>query len=185
MTTNNKFKLMRTAFLLLIFFTLVSCNPMMIRSKSLSTRYVSALQGDSVINTSILLKNDLPSPDFDVDYYWYNNGKVLITQGSGAGKLLHGEYQVQDALTGKLITKGYLKNGLKTGIWISWYENERLRETSEWKKGLRNGTTKIFDIKGNLVTEIDYRHGLKKTESEKFKFLKLPKRQITPTPAME
>ena len=45
---------------------------------------------------------------------------------------------------GALLSKFYLKNGKKEGVFLSYYNNGQLEEESNWKDGRRTGISKGY-----------------------------------------
>jgi antitoxin component YwqK of YwqJK toxin-antitoxin module len=95
---------------------------------------------------------------------------------SGDGMVLQKIYYP----SGQLKAEGNLKNGLKTGVWYSFYENGMPWSETEFKDGLQHGSTvswykngqkrfegyynngketgkwTYWDEKGNILKEIQY-----------------------------
>ncbi len=52
-----------------------------------------------------------------------------------------------------------MKKGLKDGEWINWYEDGKISEITNWKRGRKSGTSRQFDNKDHLTCESCYRNG--------------------------
>lgn len=72
------------------------------------------------------------------NYYWFGNGVLQHTNSNYSGKLLNGDYEKFDR-NKSLVEKGVFKDGLKTGLWQSWYPNGNLLAVHEWRNGVRDG----------------------------------------------
>ncbi len=93
-------------------------------------------------------------------YFWCDNTSIHQTPGNYSGHLLDGTYTEYYFPGNNLCSKGEYRNGLKTGIWISWLENGKLKETSYWKKGKLTDERCIYDESGKIVRTENYKNGL-------------------------
>lgn len=85
-----------------------------------------------------LFPGDKPvKPKKGKHYYWYGTNQIHITEGDYAGRPVDGIYTAFDE-SGGLVEKGNFDKGLKVGIWVRW------------------------DLKGNKIYCIKYRHGIAK-----------------------
>ncbi|MEL6866456.1 MAG: hypothetical protein AAFP19_18670, partial [Bacteroidota bacterium] len=92
-------------------------------------------------------------------YYYYHQDKIHHNQGGFTGYLLDGRMEVFDEEQ-RLIEQGQFKEGLKDGTWKTWYPNGRLQSIRHWKKGEQNGWAETYDEKGELLTQIRFKHNL-------------------------
>jgi len=46
--------------------------------------------------------------------------------------------------------KGAFKNGLREGLWLTYYQDNSLKDAIQYKNNLMNGEYRHFDTKGNL-----------------------------------
>ena len=104
--------------------------------------------------------------NFNRTYYWYKNNSILKTTGGGDGRTLHGDYTCFFP-DNNLKEKGKFKYGLKTGTWIIWYNNGKMKEISNWCRGLLHGNISTFDMEGNKISTEKYRNGKKIGDSYK------------------
>lgn len=51
---------------------------------------------------------------------------------------------------GNLKTRGILKNGKRTGVWISYHTNGNIYSENKYKKGVLNGKTAAYYPNGNV-----------------------------------
>ena len=67
-------------------------------------------------------------------YSWYRQDSIIVTQGGFAGKLLHGRFTVLFP-NKNLMQEGYYKYGLKDGTWKVWNKDGELISTITWTNG--------------------------------------------------
>lgn len=102
-----------------------------------------------------------PAVKIDNYYYWYDNFSIHQTQGAYSGYILDGPYEEFLFPGNNLLIKGNIKNGLKSGYWVSFYENGNIQETSYWNKGKLERQKAYYDTNAILVkTENYYRNRL-------------------------
>ena len=92
------------------------------------------------------IHSELPN----IEYYWFYNYKVGKTKGVCVGVPLEKEYIVYD-LNGELLEKGYLKQGIKEGVWLKWANKYKVYESQSWHKGKKIGYNKIYDSNNRLL----------------------------------
>lgn len=92
-------------------------------------------------------------------YCWYDNSSIHETYGGYSGYLLDGEYTEFTYPGNELSASGQFKNGLKNGKWITWNENNSIKEKSSWKNGELNGKRYSYDMNGSLVLVENYKNG--------------------------
>lgn len=61
----------------------------------------------------------------------------------------------------QLAENGYFKNGLKTGLWKTWYTSGTLESMQYYRNGVRKGQYSHFDQNGNLTEKGKYKENLK------------------------
>jgi hypothetical protein len=91
-------------------------------------------------------------------YSWHREDTILVTEGSYAGKLLHGNYKVFYP-NNNLREDGSYRYGLKEGDWKTWYPDGRLQSTTAWKNGHLNGAFARYDSSGRRLSEGSHRNG--------------------------
>ena len=69
-------------------------------------------------------------------YYWFNGEKILSTEQGFSGRILDGTYTVYYP-NKNLRQRGSFKRGLKSGSWKSWDMDGKLTSTEKWRKGER------------------------------------------------
>lgn len=108
------------------------------------------------VKTQMMKDSKKIKPDETKMYNWYSSNKIHETKGGFDGKLLDGYYKCF-SLTGNLRESGEFKSGLKSGEWISWYANGEIREILHWKNGSKNGKYKLFTETGDKMAEGNFR----------------------------
>lgn len=145
---------MRVGFIALLVPLTESCQPSVWDAPKYQK--ISLDSGDSLVEFRI---TDLDkNADVSKTYYWYKANEIQKTKGGVAGKPLHGEYEVFTS-DGQIITKGSFDDGLKTGIWLRWNENQ-LGSQIEFDQGIPNGNYKYYRA-GKVVEEGQYLSGNK------------------------
>lgn len=96
----------------------------------------------------------------DRDYYWFKGGAIHHAGSGVSGEALNDSY-VKLFLNNQLAEKGTFKNGLKTGVWKSWFPNGKLQTVETWKNGFMKGDFLRYDIDGNLLESGNYKNNLK------------------------
>ncbi len=82
-------------------------------------------------------------------YTWYRADSILVTKGASGGKLLHGDYM--ELYPNKALKqKGKYKNGIKEGVWETWYQNGDRASVITWKNGLKNGKVEYYSTDGKI-----------------------------------
>ena len=66
----------------------------------------------------------------------------------------------KEFINGELILKGTFKEGLKSGIWESWYLNSQLKSVENYQMGLKNGPFYYYDRAGKLIERTQYKNGI-------------------------
>lgn len=143
-----------------LFIACISCTPGLYDpSKTGKERQIYIASGDSIINAFIWLDTKPLKLFENRNYYWYYKDKINSTQGSYFGQPLNGDYTVLDAKSKMILTKGSFVKGLKTGKWMKWYPDGKLKEIAEWENGFLNGFSKQYDSNGNVVVQFEYKEG--------------------------
>ncbi|MXV50404.1 hypothetical protein GS399_05415 [Pedobacter sp. HMF7647] len=96
--------------------------------------------------------------ELDRFYFWYAGNSIQQTQGGFSGKLLNGKY-VDIYLTKNLRESGFFKDGLKSGNWMNWYENGRLKDLVGYVGGLKEKRYFRYDTAGIMVESGVYKAG--------------------------
>ncbi|RYY12567.1 MAG: hypothetical protein EOO04_33405 [Chitinophagaceae bacterium] len=98
--------------------------------------------------------------NLEYTYFWFDKGHINSSQGSYSGKLLHGHFKSYHSQNKKLLTSGMIEHGLKTGKWLRWYENGNLKQRTDYKNGLLDGSAVLYDSSGKPTDTLKYRNGL-------------------------
>lgn len=93
-------------------------------------------------------------------YYWFKGGAIHNSESGIAGELLQ-ETFVKFYLNNQLAEKGSFVNGLKTGVWKTWYPNGKIQSIENWKNGLKKGSSKNYDQNGTLLEEGTFKRNVK------------------------
>ena len=97
----------------------------------------------SLITTNVYSQNTVDYDKLEKDW------KTLLLDGkpySGNVKKLFEN--------GQIAIEGEVVNGLREGLWKWYYPNGKLKRTSIYKKGKKNGKTIYFYTNGNKKSEI-------------------------------
>ncbi|MGK4569003.1 toxin-antitoxin system YwqK family antitoxin [Flavobacterium sp. 3HN19-14] len=103
------------------------------------------------------------TPKENRTYYWFKGGAIHNSQSGMAGLLLDGDF-TKMYLNNQLAEQGEFSNGLRNGLWKTWYPNGILESSQYWKKGRRKNTYQHFDISGKMLEKGEYKKGLKDGE---------------------
>lgn len=137
-------------FLLFFAFTLVSFgDPYMIKRISDKDFRYEFYTTDKKIN-----------PKITKSYFWFKGGVIHEAQGGIAGDLLNDKF-TKMYHSNQLAEQGEFKDGLRVGLWKTWYPNGVLATTQKWSKGLRCGKYFKYDENGNLVENGKFSSDLK------------------------
>lgn len=89
-------------------------------------------------------------PKANKTYYWFKGGLIHEAQGGIAGDLLNDKF-IKMYHNNQLAEQGQYKNGLRIGLWKTWYQNGILATTTNFSKGVRSGNYSRYNESGNLV----------------------------------
>jgi antitoxin component YwqK of YwqJK toxin-antitoxin module len=168
-------------------------NQKLFKSDATIKRYINT--NDSIVEFNVLSFEKQVKTKAECNYNWYQSDRIQQTENGYSGKLLHGLYQVFYYPSMKLKSQGNLKNGLRNGIWKSWYQNSNLKTKNSWKKGKLNGQCFFYNEKGEIAEILNYKNGIlhgdceyykngKLVITKKFKngqeFIKVKRRQLKP-----
>lgn len=93
-------------------------------------------------------------------YYWFKGGAIHNSQSGMAGELLHGKY-TKMYLSNQLAEQGEFTNGLKSGVWKTWYTNGIMESRQYWNNGFRMDTYLHYDMNGALLEKGNFRRDKK------------------------
>ncbi len=62
---------------------------------------------------------------------------------------------------GEVLQRGYMEDGQKTGMWITYSLSGDVTAKAYYSAGEKTGTWKIYDASGNLTYKIRYRNNQK------------------------
>lgn len=114
---------------------------------------------DYTVKTQMLKEPKQFKPDVNLTYHWYTAQKIMETKGGFDGKLLHGTYR-SFYLNDQLFESGEFKYGVKSGEWKNWYPDGKLKEITNWKKGRKNGSYALYSDYGKLMAKGVFKHDL-------------------------
>ncbi|MEM1328609.1 MAG: hypothetical protein AAGI23_21820 [Bacteroidota bacterium] len=73
--------------------------------------------------------------------------------------------------TGKIIEEGFVKNGVKTGTWVTYHEKDASAKTiASYIDGVLNGIFLEMDRYGRLLSKTKYKNGVFHGEGAKYSF---------------
>jgi antitoxin component YwqK of YwqJK toxin-antitoxin module len=93
-------------------------------------------------------------------YFWFKGGTIHSATSGVSGQLLNGSFK-KFYHSNQLAEEGKYKNGLKVGLWKSWFENGNLKTIQYWKSGIQSGFCEIFDVSGTVLEKGKYKKGQK------------------------
>ncbi|MFB3389832.1 toxin-antitoxin system YwqK family antitoxin [Flavobacterium sp. LAR06] len=93
-------------------------------------------------------------------YYWFKGGLIHEAQGGIAGDLLDDKF-TKIYHSNQLAEQGQFKEGLRVGLWKTWYPNGVLATRMSYSKGLRSGKYFRYDENGKLIENGKFSTGLK------------------------
>ncbi|WP_379817179.1 toxin-antitoxin system YwqK family antitoxin [Flavobacterium artemisiae] len=100
------------------------------------------------------------NPKINKTYSWFKGGLIHEAQGGIGGDLLNDKF-VKMYHSNQLAEQGEFKNGLRVGLWKTWYQNGVLATTQIWSKGERNGKFFRYNETGSLLEYGKYSSNLK------------------------
>lgn len=103
------------------------------------------------------------NPRKDKVYYWFKGGAVHNAQAGIAGILLHGKY-TKTFHSNQLAEQGEFKNGLKDGIWKTWYTNGVVETWEYWRDGVRKGSFYHYNETGETLESGTFKNNKKHGE---------------------
>lgn len=104
-------------------------------------------------------KKSLKPKEYKI-YYWFKGGLIHSAQSGIAGELLHDKF-IKFYHSNQLAEQGKFKNGLKVGLWKSWFENGKIASIQNFKTGLLHGKYLLFNPEGEVIEQGKYTKGLK------------------------
>lgn len=93
-------------------------------------------------------------------YYWFKGGLIHSSQAGIGGQLLHDNFK-KFYHSNQLAEQGKFKNGLKVGLWKTWFQNGMMETTQEFYNGLSSGKFQKFDANGTLIEKGKFNKGKK------------------------
>lgn len=138
---------------------LLNCNSTRFPKASENNRIVIN-SGDSIytihiLNTASSEKIKAVSESF---YYYYTFGSIKKTEGGFQGKLLDGDFTVEND-SHLLLEQGGFDRGRKNGEWKNWHPTGYLKESIQWKDGRQQGKFYVYTPEGVLIQKGNYRKG--------------------------
>lgn len=100
------------------------------------------------------------NPEKNKTYYWFKGGQIHKSEFGFSGELLHDEFK-KYYLNNQIAENGFLKKGLKKGIWKTWFTNGKIQTVSNWRDGILRGKYFEFNVEGNLVSSGKFYNGQK------------------------
>jgi hypothetical protein len=118
----------------------------------------------SVVRMHAFLEESDIKHSFNLHYYTYYRERIIVTQGSHLGRLLHGKFQrfSKDMV---LLEEGEFEYGLQVEQWKHWREGQ-LYQIAEYKEGQLHGDFEQYDNEGNLHVKSAYKKGELHGETE-------------------
>ncbi len=142
-----------------VFLAINGCNLQLSAQKHTDNYQIVLSTSNSI--TNVYVEKQIQSPtqtDLAKYYFWYRFDSIHHTQGSWAGKRLHGQYE-RFSNEKKLVETGNFHFGLKNGEWIAWHSNGAIKTITHWKKGKPYGQEQHFNEAGELTQTVIFRSG--------------------------
>jgi len=121
-------------YIILIFLCFLCCGAFAQKLPDYGLNKVRITQPDKIIVAEIEPVSSDPAIKPNLLYYWYSANAVHTTQGGFSGKLLNGQY-TEYYPDRNLKEQGEFKKGLKDGVWKSWNIDGTIAVTTTWKHG--------------------------------------------------
>lgn len=99
-------------------------------------------------------------PKKDKMYYWFKGGLIHNAQSGISGELLHGKF-IKSFHSNQLAEQGSFRNGLKVGVWKTWYPNGILESKQSWSNGIKSGKFYHYDDTATLLESGSYTNNMK------------------------
>ncbi len=144
-----------------------------------SKKYKLVFTDDTLKNILIskeLFLNDLKEKQ---GYYYDNKGKIKrivryknnkkhgLTREFNTDSLIQAVYKYHnDFLIDREFINQYDDNGLKQGVWRSYYDNDNIRQEENYKDGKLNGYLRKYDNRGQLLESVFYENGVEIVRNE-------------------
>lgn len=112
----------------------------------------------SIINIVIIEEDISIHTKLNRTYYWYKNRQIITNQGGVGGNLLDGAYKCFSK-TDRLLEEGTFKKGLKTGLWKNWDIDGNLKQTHHYRKGQIRGKSTLYNTDGTSI-KVSYKYGV-------------------------
>ena len=117
------------------------------------TRSIVVNLNGLIIEATILNENTKVHKIKESSYYtWYSKNMIITTQGGFSGHLLHSKYTATYA-NNQLQEQGQYNYGLKEGKWMKWQLDGKLISVETWKKGMKQGESKIYN--NGVISKIE------------------------------
>lgn len=144
-TQSNHHFLKRNYLIIFITFLLVS----------FSDPYAIKRISDANFRYEFYVTEKIVTPQKKRMYYWFKGGLIHNSESGIAGSLLDGQF-IKLYHSNQLAEQGLFYNGLKTGLWKTWYSNGILETTQYWRNGRRKGAFFHYDNTGQLLEKGRY-----------------------------
>jgi hypothetical protein len=112
---------------------------------------------DTSIAFDVCAANPVISVNENSSYSWYANGKIMETKGGFSGKLLDGRY-MSFFENNNLKERGIYIKGRKEGKWMKWHPNGRINEISYWRMGVKQGKYVLYNDLGQRMLNAHFKH---------------------------
>jgi hypothetical protein len=143
----------KTIFLFLYFFTIST-------TYSFSDPYTIKRISDKDFRYEFYTTVKKIKPKTHKTYFWFKGGLIHEAQGGIAGDLLNDKF-TKMYHSNQLAEQGQFKDGLRVGLWKTWYSNGVLASILNYKKGLRCGKYFRYNENGILVENGKFSSNLK------------------------
>lgn len=130
------------------------------KRQATNTNSIIISLGDTIVNFHLLpIEQQDTRVQLDKTYWWYGSGRLNRTQGGYSGRLLDGAFIVRSA-EGRLLEKGVMSAGKRSGEWIQWYPTGSIHSIYNWKYGELHGAFRELWPNGELQRTGRFKNGM-------------------------
>jgi len=89
--------------------------------------------------------------------YFTKKGK-LVSEGKMIGKSREGEWLTYHKKSKEIMTRENYRNDQLDGVVTTYYGNKVVTETTTYKNGIKEGSSKNYSYEGKLLNELEYQN---------------------------
>ena len=145
--------------ILLLSFSQLSFSQRFVEPENMKSFNVTVNFNDYTVKTQMLKDHKKIDVNPDLTYSWYTSQKIIETKGGFDGKLIHGYYKAF-YLNNQLKESGDFKYGVKNGEWKIWYTDGKLKEITNWRNGVKTGKFTLYNDYGVIMASGSFKNNL-------------------------